>query len=165
LAATFTPETALLACSAALGLAGVGMGFVSISTLLIVQNSVGASHLGVVTSSHQFTRSLGGTIGIGICGGLVTGRFLEKVEARLGPEAVAAIPPDLWARIRENFENLFRPDVQERLSHGVQTAMQSAIGESVLLVFWFALAAAVVCLGVGVILPKSGTRQYDLGVK
>jgi EmrB/QacA subfamily drug resistance transporter len=163
LAATFTAQTELLACSVALGLAGIGMGFVSISTLLIVQNSVGPSHLGVATSSHQFTRSLGGTIGIGICGGLVTARFLEKVEGRLGAEAVAAIPPDLWVRIRENFENLFRPEVQERLSDGVRAAMQSAIGESILLVFWFTLAAAVVCLGVGMFLPESGTRQYDLG--
>ncbi len=154
MAVTFSSETSLLTCSVALGLAGVGMGFVSISTLLIVQNSVGATHLGVATSSHQFTRSLGGTIGIGVCGGLVTGRFLENVERRLGPETVAALPPDLWDRIRENFENLFRPDIQEQLSATVQIAMQTAIGDSILLVFWFTLGAATICLGLAWLLPS-----------
>lgn len=154
MAAAFSSETSLLTCSVALGLAGIGMGFVSISTLLIVQNSVGPAHLGVATSSHQFTRTIGGTIGIGICGGLVTSRFLSNVEGRLGPDAAAAIPPDLWVRIQENFENLFRPEVQERLNDGVQTAMRTAIGESILLVFWFTLGAAVVCLGLGWLLPS-----------
>jgi hypothetical protein len=64
-----------------MGMAGVGMGFTSIATLLIVQNSVEKTDLGVATSSHQFTRTLGGTVGIGICGSLVTARFARVADA------------------------------------------------------------------------------------
>ncbi|MBW2678456.1 MAG: hypothetical protein JRD49_12950 [Deltaproteobacteria bacterium] len=52
-------------------LTGLGMGFVTLATLVVVQNSVDVSDLGVATSSNQFARTLGGTVGVGICGGFM----------------------------------------------------------------------------------------------
>jgi EmrB/QacA subfamily drug resistance transporter len=57
----FSTSTTLVSCSIVLAIAGLGMGFVSISTLLLVQNSLSNSDLGVATASHQFSRTLGGT--------------------------------------------------------------------------------------------------------
>ena len=44
---------------------GTGMGFVGLSTLLLVQASLTEEHLGVATSSNQLARTLGGTMGVG----------------------------------------------------------------------------------------------------
>ncbi len=154
MAVRFSEATSLWVCALAMGLAGVGMGFTSIATLLVVQSSVSEKDLGVATSSHQFTRTLGGTIGIGICGSLVTARFsrvADTVNASLHDQT---IPPTVLDQIRRNFENFFRPDMQQQLSPDLLAALHRAIGGCVIDVFWLALAAAAVCLVFGACLPS-----------
>jgi len=89
----FSPATSLITCAVSLGLTGAGMGFVSIATLIIVQKGVGEAHLGVATSTHQFTRTLGGTIGVGICGNIATIRFAENMDKMIQGGLVRDLPP------------------------------------------------------------------------
>jgi MFS family permease len=155
----FSAGTSLWSCALAIGLAGVGMGFTSISTLLVVQNSVDQKDLGVATSSHQFTRTLGGTIGIGICGSLVTAKFGDVADKLNATALRETIPPDIMDLIRRNFENFFRPDIQQQLSGTARGALHQAIGNCVIDVFWLALAAAVVCLVFGIFLPGRDSQR------
>ncbi|MGD8702511.1 MAG: MDR family MFS transporter [Desulfosarcina sp.] len=153
MAVRFSADTSLWTCALAIGLAGVGMGFTSIATLLVVQNSVLQKDLGVATSSHQFTRTLGGTVGIGICGSLVTARF-ARVADDLNTSALGgSIPPAVMVQIRQNFENFFRPDVQQQLPSDAQHLLNQAIGNCVVDVFWLSLVAAMICLVFGWLLP------------
>jgi hypothetical protein len=69
------------------------MGFVSISTLLIVQNSLPEEDLGIATASHQFSRTIGGTIGIGISGSFVTTRFQAAMDELMKPGIDSGINP------------------------------------------------------------------------
>jgi MFS family permease len=150
----FSAATSLWACALAIGLAGVGMGFTSIATLLIVQNSVDKKDLGVATSSHQFMRTLGGTVGIGICGSLVTAKFAQVADSINKTTLRGAVAPDIMDQIRRNFENFFRPDVQAQLTDTVRQVLHQTIGNCVIDVFWLALCAASVCLVCGVLLPR-----------
>ncbi|MFO7714719.1 MDR family MFS transporter [Desulfosarcina sp.] len=156
-AARFSSATSLWTCAAAMGLAGVGMGFTSIATLLIVQNSVENKDLGVATSSHQFSRTLGGTVGIGICGSLVTARFARVADTLRATALPGEIPPQVMDQIRQNFENFFRPDVQQQLLPHAQRMLHQAIGNCVIDVFQLALIAAAVCLVFGLFLPSRGS--------
>ena len=158
MAVRFSEATSLWACALAMGLAGMGMGFTSIATLLVVQNSVSEKDLGVATSSHQFTRTLGGTIGIGICGSLVTARFARVAESVNTSVLDTSIPPAVMTQIRQNFENFFRPDVQQQLAPDLLTALHRAIGSCVTDVFWLALIATVICLVFAGLLPS---RDHD----
>jgi EmrB/QacA subfamily drug resistance transporter len=54
-----------------LGLMGVGMGMTMLSLLLAVQSAVTREQLGVATSLGQFTRSIGGAIGVAVMGAVV----------------------------------------------------------------------------------------------
>lgn len=153
MAVRFSAGTGLWACALAIGLAGVGMGFTSIATLLIVQNSVDQRDLGVATSSHQFTRTLGGTVGIGICGSLVTAQFAQVADSLNATALRGAVAPQIMDQIRRNFENFFRPDVQAQLTDAARGALHQAIGNCVIDVFWLALMAASVCLVFGLFLP------------
>lgn len=56
-----------------LGLMGVGMGMTMLSLLLAVQSAVARDQLGVATSLGQFTRSIGGAIGVAAMGAIVSG--------------------------------------------------------------------------------------------
>ena len=161
MAVRFTASTNLWTCALAIGLAGVGMGFTSLATLLIVQNSVAKKDLGVATSSHQFTRTLGGTVGIGICGSLVTARFIRVADTLNTTALEGSIPPSVMTQIQQNFENFFRPDVQQQLAPDALKALHQAIGSSVIDVFWLALVAALMCLAFGIFLP-SGKDESSL---
>jgi len=68
----FSRTTSMTTCFMVFQVVGLGMGLVTLSTLLIVQDSLKPENLGVATSFHQFSRTLGGTIGVGVCGGVWT---------------------------------------------------------------------------------------------
>ena len=89
---TFSTGTSLAACSIVLGFVGLGMGFVSMATLLVVQDSLDKSDLGVATSSHQFFRTLGGTIGVGISGSFVTMTLSNVMESLMNTD-LNNLPP------------------------------------------------------------------------
>jgi hypothetical protein len=103
------------------------MGFVSIATLLLVQNSVDISNLGVATASHQFTRTLGGTIGIGISGSLVTVTFLNALEKVLSFDLQQKIDPELFSQIQQNVEH-FSPGNSDTAVNRCPTCLAGSRG-------------------------------------
>ena len=154
LSLTFSAETSLIACFLPFTLSGFGMGFVSISTLLMVQNSLETSDLGVATSSHQFTRTLSGTIGMGISGSLVTARLSKGIDILVNSEPKGMLPLSVANQLRENIDNLFQPDVQSMLTPLSQKLLHGVIADSVMMVFWAAMLAAALCLVFSYFLPK-----------
>jgi len=64
-------DTSMLRLHLYLGLMGIGMGMTMLSLLLAVQGSVPREQLGVATSLGQFTRSIGGAMGVAVMGALV----------------------------------------------------------------------------------------------
>jgi hypothetical protein len=135
-------------------MAGLGMGFVSISTLLIVQNSLPGEDLGIATASHQFSRTLGGTIGIGISGSLVTTRLQATMEVLRMPGIDSRIQPSLSTHLQQSVEGLFRPEIQSLLTENVQKALREAVAQGVNLVFWVSLITAGMCLFFSYRLPE-----------
>jgi Na+/melibiose symporter-like transporter len=153
-----TPSTPVIVFSGFLALAGVGMGFVSVPTLLLVQKSLTADDLGVATSSQQFSRTLGGTIGIGISGGLVAASVEKNLGFLLASPMKDAIAPSFLEHLSVNAEGLFNPAVVSQLAPQVQQALHTAIGGGVKVVFCAALTAAMVSLVLCLFLP-SGRRE------
>jgi EmrB/QacA subfamily drug resistance transporter len=149
---TFTAATSLTACSVVLGFIGIGMGFVSMATLLVVQDSLDITDLGVATASHQFSRTLGGTIGVGISGSFVTLSLSNALESILNT-GLSSLPPSLNVQIKQNIENIFRPEVQILLTPDVQQAMKAAVARGISMVFWITLFASLLCLLLSAILP------------
>jgi MFS family permease len=72
-------------------LAGFGLGFMLPQYTIAVQNALPYSRLGVVTSSVQFTRSVGSTIGISALGAIITNVYASGFAARETPELRAAL--------------------------------------------------------------------------
>jgi len=70
--ATVGPSTPMWRMHVDLGLMGIGMGMTMLSLLLAVQSAVAREQLGVATSLGQFTRSIGGAIGVAVMGAIVS---------------------------------------------------------------------------------------------
>ncbi|MCG6893235.1 MAG: MFS transporter [Desulfobacteraceae bacterium] len=148
---TFTTATTMTVCFFAFLTVGVGMGLVTLATLLVVQDSLDSSDLGVATSAHQFARTLGGTVGVGVCGGWVTARLTAAVK-RL--DTAGGLPPETLSSIRQGLESLFQPETQAGLDASVRQALQEAVVRGVSSVFWIVLAASVACLICCLALPR-----------
>jgi EmrB/QacA subfamily drug resistance transporter len=151
---TFSTSTSLVVFSVVLTLAGLGMGFVSITTLLVVQNSMEASNLGVATSSQQFARTLGGTVGIGISGSLVTMHLAKVMDAMKESSLGAEIPASLAARFTQSIESMFQPEFQNLLSADTLKYLHEAVGSGVEMVFWCGLVTSLLSLVFCLLLPE-----------
>ena len=69
-----------------LGLMGLGMGMTMLSLLLALQNAVPREQLGVATSLGQFTRSIGGAVGVAVMGAIVAASL--PVVGTASPQAL-----------------------------------------------------------------------------
>jgi EmrB/QacA subfamily drug resistance transporter len=69
---------------------GIGMGLSVPSFLIAVQSSVAKHNLGTATSTLQFSRSIGGTLGVSIMGAYLTLRLTNALAAvGLDPNAIS----------------------------------------------------------------------------
>jgi MFS family permease len=89
-------DTTRLYISAAMLSIGLGFGMVMPTSTLAVQNSVEWHDLGVATSLVTFFRSLGGAVGLAVCGAIFNARMLDSgVPEQLlrSPSAINDLPP------------------------------------------------------------------------
>ncbi len=150
----FDLDTSMTECFLVFLVVGVGMGFVSLSTLILVQNSASSEDLGIVTSLNQFSRTLGGTVGVGICGGLVTTGLLGRLE-----KTAEMLPQQLMVQLRQSTENLLRPEFQSLVPDEALEALRSSVLAGIFSVFYVAVAASFFCLICGLLLPGKTDKQ------
>jgi EmrB/QacA subfamily drug resistance transporter len=111
-------------------LMGIGMGLSVPSFLIAVQSSVQRRQLGTATSTLQFSRSIGGTLGVSVMGAALSARLASNlVAAHLEPELVQQLLNPL-------------PGAQVIIAEGARAAMADAIH----LVFVIAFGAAILAM-------------------
>ena len=91
----------LLLIAAACAVIGLGMGFANSTILVVIQGSVEWDRRGVVTGLVQFSRTIGGAVGVGVLGGILTTFVGAASSAVLDPSAVGSISPDQLAQTRD----------------------------------------------------------------
>ncbi|HCY84719.1 MAG TPA: MFS transporter [Desulfobacteraceae bacterium] len=152
----FDMDTALLWCFFVFILIGFGMGFISLSTLLIVQDSVKKADLGMATSLHQFARTFGGTVGVGICGAVVTQRLFSGLEQG-GKGVVASMSGsggEMGSRLRESLSHMFQPEFQAQLPPQTLEVLRTAVLDGVGAAFVIVSVICSIGLILGLFLPK-----------
>lgn len=84
LLSTLTATSSIWLCSGYMLLLGLGLGMVMQVLVLAAQNAVPYEHLGVATSGVALFRSIGGSFGVALFGGI----FAYALQSYLGPGAV-----------------------------------------------------------------------------
>lgn len=87
-AAGWTAHTPIAVVMATMFALGVGMGAVTIPLLTMIQNHFGTERMGIATSSQQFFRNLGGTIGVSVLGFVMTVTMRDRLS---GIEGVSTL--------------------------------------------------------------------------
>jgi MFS family permease len=113
---------------------GVGLGLANTPTVIAVQTSVPWNRRGVATASTMFFRTIGGTVAVGVLGGLLAASLAggpaspEQVEQLLGPE-----------------RGLLDPALLASVAGALQVGMAR--------LFWVSAAIAGAALAVGMAFP------------
>jgi MFS family permease len=140
-----TPDTTLARVMFNLALMGVGMGLTVPAFTIAVQNSVDRKQLGTATATLQFSRVIGGALGVSVMGLILSLRLSANLKAAGADRAVMSL------------QDLMRP-----LHDGTSVAdatLRGALTGAVESVFVAAFAAAVVGLVVTAFTPRTGVRR------
>lgn len=128
-------------------LMGVGMGMTVTSYLVSVQNRVSRRRLGIATSSLQFVRQIGGTIGVSLMGTVMAVRLSAGLDSLPGGSQIDAqtlingsgdlqqLPPEITVAFRELLAGSLQP------------------------AFLFAFVAILVAFGTTFFTPRGSTQQ------
>ncbi len=111
---------------------GVGLGTEMPILAVVVQSSVPRTMLGVASSSLQFFRSIGATLGIAVLGSVLVGRFSALFLSTLPADLVAAISPGKLATLG-NPQTLLNPESGASLRDAVAQAGGNTGGADVIL--------------------------------
>jgi EmrB/QacA subfamily drug resistance transporter len=76
---------------------GVGLGLISVSTVVAVQSTVGWAQRGVVTGTNMFIRTLGSAVGVAVFGSIANGRLAHR--PRTAPAIFHAVHGVFWALV------------------------------------------------------------------
>jgi EmrB/QacA subfamily drug resistance transporter len=160
-------ESTTMAAVASMVVIGLGIGSSMPIVNLVLQNSVPHHLLGVVSSSAQFFRQIGGTLGVAVFGTLVTNSLQDSLERELGPDLIAQTPPNLLPTLEEP-RTLLNPDSLDRLEAGflgvgpqgaelygrAVEAMRIALSDALGLVFIVSTVVTAIALAVSFLMPE-----------
>ncbi len=133
-------------------IAGLGMGPLNPVLTVAVQNAVDFSQRGVTTSSLQFFRSIGGTVGV-----TVMGLFMNQQLSAQLQQVARQVPPALAPQV-EKFNNpqlLLSPEVRGQIPPQMLALLQQALTYAIDHVFYVALAISLLGLFVGNLYGKA----------
>ncbi|MEK8127780.1 MDR family MFS transporter [Paenibacillus filicis] len=155
---TLNMTTTKLYASGIMMVIGLGMGLVMPLLTLILQESFPKKDLGVVTSSSQFFRQIGGTFGMTILGVVMNNRSDTLLSTTLVPmlqklpKEAGAMVDKLTASIHTNpqalYSALLNPETlkqfPQELTNVMVPVIKSALVDSLHAVFWFGLGFVLI---------------------
>jgi EmrB/QacA subfamily drug resistance transporter len=151
---------------------GLGVGLVMPTITLAVQNAFPPRQLGVVTSSLQFFRSIGGTIGIALMGTYLTTQISSNITRDVPAETLAQTPQEALDEITP--QALANPEARleleaafDAIPNGDQVfanlleAMRGTLASAIQDVFLIATGVAVFAVIIGMFLPERTLRTRN----
>jgi EmrB/QacA subfamily drug resistance transporter len=131
---------------------GAGLGLSMLTLLIAVQQAVERSKLGIATSLNQFSRSIGGAIGVAIMGAILTASL--AMELNSAAIAGGTMTEEQAAEFAANPNALIEPSAKASVPAATLETLQSALARAIHPVFWAGAIAAGLGLIVVLFLPK-----------
>jgi EmrB/QacA subfamily drug resistance transporter len=141
--------TSLIVAALFMFVLGVGLGCVMQVLVLIVQNAVPYSELGVATSGATFFRSIGGSFGTAIFGAIFSNVLAGNLVRHLGN---AKLPGGLAS-------SGITPAILDKLPHAVQHSVAAAYAQSIQTVFIIAAPIGAIAFLASWLIPQVELRR------
>lgn len=139
-------------------LIGAGLGMTMLTLLIAVQQSVPRALLGTATSLNQFSRSIGGAVGVAIMGAVLTAGLASHLQSAA---SAGVLTQERATELASNPNALIDPQAQAALAPEVLNALRDAMAQSIHKVFWVGTALAALALLVSLWLPRAGAPGVE----
>lgn len=136
-----------------LAMVGAGLGLTMLTLLIAVQQSVPRSQLGIATSLNQFSRSIGGAVGVAILGTVLSAGLASNLEAA-ARNSQTGLTPESAAELAANPNALIEPAARAALPASALEQLQGALAAAVHSVFWATSIVSALALIVCLWLPR-----------
>jgi MFS family permease len=138
---------------------GIGLGSSMLTLLIAVQQAVERSKLGVATSLNQFSRSIGGAIGVAVMGAVLTASLASELNK--AATTGAALTPAQAQEFASNPNALIEPTAKAAVSPETLAVLQSSMARAIHPVFWSGAVMAGLGLIVVLFLPKERRKDEE----
>ncbi|WP_375760272.1 MDR family MFS transporter [Corallococcus exercitus] len=131
------PGASMFVPQIAMGLFGIGLGFAAMATMVAVQTTVGWELRGVATASSMFFRTIGGSLGVGVMGGVLVSQLMKDPNV---PVSAAT--------------ELLGPEHGRGLAPAILESLGSALNTGLSINFWIMCSAMIAAFIAGLFFPK-----------
>ena len=157
LLALFDRETSRVWLYIDLMIIGAGLGLSMLTLLIAVQQAVERTKLGIATSLNQFSRSIGGAIGVAIMGTVLTASLATELRRVAGAEGT--LTEQQAVEFASNPNALIEPSAKALIPNETLDVLQAALARAIHPVFWVGAITAALGLLVVLFLPKQPEEE------
>ena len=133
---------------------GAGLGLIMQNVVLAAQNAVAAEQIGTATSTNNYFREVGATLGVAIFGTLFTSRLADNLVAALSDNARQAVQAGITSP-----ETLV-PAAVKAAGEPLRTAIIDAYANSLAPVFWYLVPILAVALVLALFLKEIPLSEH-----
>lgn len=153
----FTRDTSQVFIIVTMFIIGSGLGFASTAFILAVQNAVPWNQRGVATASTQFTRTIGGTIGVAAMGTILNVQMAQRFPPIIAQfaQAAAHLPRGITTS-----NVLLTPELRAALPTAFVTQLQIAFAHSLFWVYGLIFLLAVIGVVLMLFLPGGRADKF-----
>jgi len=138
---------------------GIGLGSSMLTLLIAVQQAVERSKLGVATSLNQFSRSIGGAVGVAVMGAVLTSSLAGQLNRAADEGQITKTQAQEFA---SNPNALIEPSAKAAVPAETLAVLQSSLAKAIHPVFWAGAVMAGLGLLVVLFLPREGRDEEPI---
>jgi EmrB/QacA subfamily drug resistance transporter len=153
-----TPRTLLYGN---LVLIGAGLGLTMLTLLIAVQQAVERSKLGIATSLNQFSRSIGGALGVAVMGAVLTAGLAAQLH-RVAERSSGRFTHEQAEAFASNPNAIIEPSAKAALPTETLGILQTAMAGAIHPVFWVGAFMSLLALIASLFLPKPAMKTGDV---
>ncbi|PRY65456.1 EmrB/QacA subfamily drug resistance transporter [Glaciihabitans tibetensis] len=127
---TLTADTPIWLICVFLFVFGAGLGFIMQVVVLVAQNSVNPSMVGTATSTNNYFREVGASLGVAVFGAMFTNRLTENLTSVFVGAGASAGDAD-------NATSTLDPQTLAQLPDAVRDGVVTAYADALAPVFWY----------------------------
>ncbi len=142
-------------------LIGAGLGLTMLTLLIAVQQAVEKTKLGIATSLNQFSRSIGGALGVAVMGAVLTAGLAHQLH-KLAETENNGITHEQATEFASNPNALIEPTAKALLPENTLAILQEAMAASIHPVFWVGAFMSLLALIAVLFLPKPERPSADV---
>jgi hypothetical protein len=151
---TLTGDVSLWTVGAMFFVLGAGLGLIMQNVVLAAQNAVGADSIGTATSTNNYFREVGATLGVAVFGTLFTSRLATSLTGVLAAHGQEA------ARAGITSPETLTPSAVRAAGGALRTAIVDAYAGSLAPVFWYLVPILAVALVLALFLTEIPLAEH-----